>query len=476
MDIQPDDVEILVHVNAPSLVADDATYRQLGQAYLAFQPVGRLQLPPLSPPPPDGDEDRVESSDLALSQDAFAPSRGIIVDSQDLSFASAWDNRSSPRLPGRRGAGSSKSSNGQQGAVDDIIPSSLAERPGSGSGGAFCAPPSQISDSYPIPDVTTYVSPTRVLQRFMGGTAASSRPPPTPASLQDPQGSQTSCVLNHVADEAPTSPVPSVPWPQDSEIQGGLGRGDVNIVPVTPVAPLVKKRPADTENRQENPDPAWDVTHISGSDVSSFHRPVSPSSRADSEPPPIKRVKEADAPGASAATSAKNLLRSSSDTGPIRSVTSTPVRAELDTLEIRPPSPAVGIDCIEPSALVSEKLAKLATDLSSRYRPEVASEVQSLERGYWLVDCTSWTEQTRFETWAFLLTYLKSGLAGWAVWCRRDKAHEWIRLYCWGHIAKHTYLLLYLASGRHLKFTGAEWRDAAGDVAIRVHPHSRQTT
>ncbi|UKZ73186.1 hypothetical protein TrVFT333_000827 [Trichoderma virens FT-333] len=125
---------------------------------------------------------------------------------------------------------------------------------------------------------------------------------------------------------------------------------------------------------------------------------------------------------------------------------------------------------IEPEDLISDKLAKLAKDLSSRYRPIAKRPTEPLERGYWLLNCTGWSQDTRLEAWVFLANYLRSGLAGWGVWCRRDESHNWIRLYCWAHVAKHMYLLLYLASGRHLKTTGAQWIDGDGEVVLEVSP------
>jgi hypothetical protein len=56
------------------------------------------------------------------------------------------------------------------------------------------------------------------------------------------------------------------------------------------------------------------------------------------------------------------------------------------------------------------------------------------------------------------------------VWCRRSEDWSQIRLYGWAHVAKHTYLLLYLASGRVVKMTGARWVDAEGEVIIAVAP------
>jgi hypothetical protein len=144
------------------------------------------------------------------------------------------------------------------------------------------------------------------------------------------------------------------------------------------------------------------------------------------------------------------------------------------SLEIRPPSPSVGVKDVKPADLVSGKFAKLALDLGSRYRPTVTRDIDPFERGYWLLDCEDWNPAARFDAWVFLGNYLKSGLAGWGTWCRRDTTHDWIRLYCWGHVAKHTYLLLYLASGRRVKITGTKWHGADGEVVLEIPPHDKQ--
>jgi hypothetical protein len=41
-----------------------------------------------------------------------------------------------------------------------------------------------------------------------------------------------------------------------------------------------------------------------------------------------------------------------------------------------------------------------------------------------------------------------------------------MRFYCWGHVAKHIYLLMYLASGRQIKAKGARWFDAEGEAIL----------
>jgi len=42
---------------------------------------------------------------------------------------------------------------------------------------------------------------------------------------------------------------------------------------------------------------------------------------------------------------------------------------------------------------------------------------------------------------------------------------EW-RVYCWGNIVGHVYLLLYLASERRIKGLRASWNDAGGETII----------
>ncbi|KAF4961136.1 hypothetical protein FSARC_10258 [Fusarium sarcochroum] len=449
-----DDAEILVHITAPSRSADDVLYRQLAQAYLAFQPQKRTSLP-LTESPTNEQECAVPERD----QGAPSPStRGTTsfrqsfeITSQDLSFEGALDNRSSPRLS-------------YTGLAQDIIPSS--DDAGFGSIKSWCAPPSQISDSYPMPDAGLLnVSPSRILQRYIG------IPQSSQASL--PSSSPTLHKRRApISDYGPSIDVPSsLPVPSQDEslpiqIPGFIEEPN-NVIPTTPQADNEADVPIPSANTEmiAFEQLAPDITHISGSVVSSHSPTRSP--RAGSEPPPAKRSKISHIEHG-------ELVRSSSDTGPALSTRNSQVEHISSSLEIRPPSPSVGIDDVDPSDLISEKLAKLARDLSSRYRPTAIRDVDPFERGYWLLDCTDWSPAIRFDTWGFLSNYLRSGLAGWGTWCRRDKAHDWIRLYCWGHVAKHTYLLLYLASGRQVKTSGASWYGADGEVVLKIPPYEKQ--
>ncbi|KAL7936817.1 hypothetical protein V8C35DRAFT_208291 [Trichoderma chlorosporum] len=452
---QSPDVEILVHVTAPSRTADDAAYRQLAQSYLSFQPQRRVDLTEnpskqnhygdLQHPGEAGGSPTQETvSSVNKDFSKVTSGQPWVPESQDLSFRSVYDNRFSPPLQERRGS-ADKSFLSEDGSQSTQLAS------------PWRAPPSQVNDSYPLPAAEMlHATPTRVLEHYIKTLNSSAPPRSSPAGADD-SASLASAYGGYIPSSIP------VPPGVEEAASHSLGYGSAaNIIPVTPHVPSVSTRkrvefsPTVIDETIYIPSSALDTT----SEAASF--------RAESAPPLSKRQK-----GLADEVEATNLQRSSSDTGPVRTNQPTSTSFALakdltDALEIRPPSPPAGVVDLEPADLVSDKLAKLAKDLSSRYRPVAKRPTEPLERGYWLIDCTGWSQDTRHEAWVFLANYLRSGLAGWGVWCRRDEAHSWIRLYCWAHVAKHTYLLLYLASGRHLKATGAQWIGADGDVVLEV--------
>lgn len=459
---QDPDVEILVHVTAPSRTADDVAYRQLAQSYLSFQPQRRVAFtadPIQEHYYGDGQhtgevgESPTQETVSSFNKDFSAVTSGQpwVPETQDLSFRSVYDNRFSPPLQERRDSADKSFL-----IEDGESLSTQVQSP-------WRAPPSQVNDSYPLPDAEIrHASPTRVLEHYLKNLNSSAPPKsslPGPAPNVDESASLPSVYEGNIPSSIP------IPPGLDEAASQSLGYGSAaNIIPVTPGVPEVSTR----KREQFSPTVINETIYISSSALDTASEAAS--FRAESAPPLSKRQK-----GLADEAEATNLQRSSSDTEPVRTnqptSTSFAVVKELtDALEIRPPSPPAGIMDLEPADLVSDKLAKLAKDLSSRYRPLIKRETEPLERGYWLLDCTGWSQDTRHEAWVFLANYLRSGLAGWGVWCRRDETHTLIRFYCWAHVAKHTYLLLYLASGRHLKTTGAQWIGADGEVVLEVLP------
>ncbi|RDA83570.1 hypothetical protein CP532_4751 [Ophiocordyceps camponoti-leonardi (nom. inval.)] len=460
------DIEILVHVTAPSTTADDVGYRDLARAYASFEPKSRIRLA-------EGEGEPSSSSSFSV------PRLEVEFESSPaLSFRSVDDNRASPGL---------KEKKKKKEEIDNlgVVAEAFAPWLSSSSSSSFCPPPSQIGDSYPLPGKDfCHASPTRVLEHYLSSTRSIGSSPLADAvhipssssssSSSSPSPSPSDEVIVHVP-----SSIPDPALGQEDEV---TVVDDVRqVIPVTPmmaIAPTVAVAAGGKRKRDSFDDVPWpfDVTHISSS-------PLSPSSfpdRAESEPPlPLPPPP----PSSSLPSAKKPKPTPGKATDPSLNTTTTPNRPTIHPpqatkLEIIPPSPPVGNKPIDPTSLASEKLLKLSHDLSSRYRPTATSRTPDpLDRGYWLVDCSAWPSHARDETWLFLSNYLGAGLAGWAVWCRRsDAPHDSIRLYCWACVAKHTFLLLYLASGRRVKATGARWYDAEGVVAIEVLPSGRHAS
>ncbi|CEJ81745.1 hypothetical protein VHEMI01859 [[Torrubiella] hemipterigena] len=436
-------VEILVHVAAPSKSSDDTYYRQLAQSYLSFKPKNRQHISSTKLP-------LNHTQDNTASQDGVSqvspPVEALCRDSQELSFTGAFGNHSSPLV---RLIGSQPDT--------DTHPQSVPVQ-------NHATPPSEIGDSYTSPNKgVVRVSPTKVLRRYISASIISDdSSPPTPSPTRRTRESAPPTL--------PQSRIESVQAMQSTRMQ--LLQG---CIPGTPLAQqaVSKKRPApDTD-----PDTSRiEVTHISSSidndSISStppLAQPIPISARrpahvrSESEPMASKRLKYlgSDTP---------TVIRSSSDSVLPHSGESSP--STSFTLAIRPPSPPVSVQILEPHSLIPPKLEKLASDLSSRYKPVYGSQsIQPFDRGYWLVDCSSWPPHVQDEAWSFLSNYIQGGLAGWGVWCRRGSVSgDWLRIYSWAHVAKHTYLLAYLASGRHIKTRGASWYGADGEVLITVQP------
>ena len=91
-----------------------------------------------------------------------------------------------------------------------------------------------------------------------------------------------------------------------------------------------------------------------------------------------------------------------------------------------------------------------------------------MERGYWLVPCEKWTDVLKAKCWGFLGNLVGMGGAGWGVWCVRDEEFKTLKVYGWGTLVGHIYLLLYMASLGKIKGTGACWVGGDGSPIIRM--------
>ncbi|KAK3116719.1 hypothetical protein LTR53_002628 [Teratosphaeriaceae sp. CCFEE 6253] len=118
-------------------------------------------------------------------------------------------------------------------------------------------------------------------------------------------------------------------------------------------------------------------------------------------------------------------------------------------LTIRPPEPPVSLNSFVTH--ITPDLSMLADQLilSERYVPILTTrDLRPLERGYWLIETSSWPRELQSTFWAFLVSTVGIGKAGWGVWCLREHAHQSalglgnVKVFCWGEVVAHVYLML----------------------------------
>lgn len=165
------------------------------------------------------------------------------------------------------------------------------------------------------------------------------------------------------------------------------------------------------------------------------------------------------------------------------------VFASLAT-SIYPPQPKVSTGRFETHVTDALRQLDAMPHIADRYKPtSIFRDIELLERGHWLVQCSSWTIDQQVGLWETLAQLIESGSAGWGVWCSRGQeaggdscvgardvdanastADELgpVRVYCWGEIAKHIYLLLYVASSSQVRRAGLQWIDSQGLVVIQM--------
>lgn len=472
------ETEILVHITAPSRATDDAGYRTLAAAYLAFEPGARTSLGPLEHSTArEETTGKLPATEPPLQQPPVPALTADPFVSPELSFGSVAHNLNSPglRRDCTRGAG-------------EVSESQSSWR----------APPSVIEDSIPDNNISIarYSSPTRILEHYLQGFDSSQSnlssqplPPAEPISSPTRPADRLSLPAASAATTLAAAPetvrslassllvIPSTP-------ASTVSKGSAPVVP--PVAAISSlgpdqqsssgRPPAETRRSKRKSTGPSETSIII---ASSFPGPTAdaiPSSRADSEPPPPPKRQKRWLSG----ITTSSLVRSSSDIGPRQQAAKNSklarrqrARHRADGLEIRAPEPPVGCGTLTVSDVVTRKLEKLAqdVDIKKRFRPkELRRELRPFERGYWSVDCSAWPDEVKRGAWGFLTNYVSNGDAGWGVWCRREDDYSRIRLYCWGCAAGHMYLLLYLASRRELNYTRTTWVGGDGQVVVVMDP------
>jgi hypothetical protein len=188
-------------------------------------------------------------------------------------------------------------------------------------------------------------------------------------------------------------------------------------------------------------------------------------------------------------------------------------------LEIRGPNPEVSTEKFRTHVTPTLQALADRMKLASRFSPSQQTRaLHPLERGYWFIQNITiqqdtdgseiqpqpptnrtlqiWTLSFFSQFWCFLRDFLIEGRAGWGVWClleessspnpsrqmadSLDSVEERIpssptaksvnlKIYTWGEVAPHIYMLLFLATERRVrKLQGVEWRDARDETVIKM--------
>lgn len=497
---QPPEVEILVHITAPSRAVDDSRYRSLASAYLDFEPAvcqPIVSYPPLSTgdvhiSSGSGHDPQVPQQQITSSQDESfhhgfpLTGQSEFPGSPSASFQSVLDNANSPSLLTR-----SRTRQEQAQAQTEVHP--LASKP-QASQSSWQSLPSVVEDSIPQNNHVSgiFTSPTRVLEHYLQAFDSPSQP-----RARNSGASPGEIIAGTPAVRLQSSP-------------GSDGRShqERSSPPIIPRTPFPVERPKgkgyiynqSTENPQHEIDSQAEGTKSDSDrtdeeviDETFISSPAPAIERADSEPLP-QRKRPRLSPDSSGPP--RPLTRTSSDVGPTTRPSSSGRKRrrrlitvnfepshgfQLSDLELWAPEPEVSTSPIEPRHLVTPNLARLAAGFAagpqgSPFRPRTQTTrgpLRPTERGCWVLDCSGWGVRVRRVAWAYLANYVGSGGAGWGVRCVRDRGFRTLRVYGWGVVAEHLYLLLYLASHGQMRFTDASWVDADGEAVIVVDARKR---
>ncbi|TIA56852.1 hypothetical protein D6C77_06622 [Aureobasidium pullulans] len=153
--------------------------------------------------------------------------------------------------------------------------------------------------------------------------------------------------------------------------------------------------------------------------------------------------------------------------------------------QINPPPPPTGSGSFATHITPQLQSQFGNADLQRIYKPHYPPnrELRPSERGYWQIDTRGWNAKIQIKFWSFLQTTIGSGASGWGIWCLReyggndDTEHQGedeepelgtVKIFCWGEVVRHVWLLCYVASNTKVKYVESQWFDADGEVVIRV--------
>lgn len=172
---------------------------------------------------------------------------------------------------------------------------------------------------------------------------------------------------------------------------------------------------------------------------------------------------------------ATDHIRSEVQSQPIdrRITLKSPDSTDLPTVAF-PPAPNISVTCPEilPSQ-ITKYLATIKTHNPTRFKlnKELYSP-KSDDRGHWTVKCSGWPNELRHEFWSVLYGHVVSGRLGWGTTLHRESSRSQqigqVKLYCWGEVVEHMWLVLWLCSKGKVSTTMLKWFDADGRAILEA--------
>ncbi|KAI7307163.1 hypothetical protein KC315_g13876 [Hortaea werneckii] len=164
---------------------------------------------------------------------------------------------------------------------------------------------------------------------------------------------------------------------------------------------------------------------------------------------------------------------------PVPKTSTSPATLQRLPLAIYPPAPKAAVAKFTTHATYHLKFLAESSFAKDSYKPVwIAREPGRLERGHWLLPSSgvsTWPATLQLEFWNFLSQFIRSENGGWGLWCAREIHHGegqgslgTVRVYCWGEVVKHVYLLLYTASQIKVRKMGLQWVDGEGKIVVQM--------
>ncbi|KAL1302474.1 hypothetical protein AAFC00_002865 [Neodothiora populina] len=156
-------------------------------------------------------------------------------------------------------------------------------------------------------------------------------------------------------------------------------------------------------------------------------------------------------------------------------------------ISIHPPPPPTSDETFTSHVTPALHALRSNSAISDRYKPKHVVRVpRQSERGYWLLDASTWSVGLQLQFWRFLIRHVGTGKSGWGVWCTRDVDNGMcvdtmrdksastspglgqIKIFCWGEVVQHVYLMLYVASKSKVRRVAPVWIDDEEQVVIQM--------